>query len=341
MEARRPSVCPWRPEQQLEVVSSPSQSPRGLPAFPTMACASADFFGMTPPETSSPYHHDSAELSDEEIVGRNAGVAGVTLRSSVAGRHAKPMRAAKNATGLRKRLQMREFLDDLLDSGSVEGLRWLDKDLKTFMMPWRHANKRGNGYVAERDTQLTKLWALNTQKYDPRTDAAEPSRWKTNFRCALNSLQHSIVEVENHEPRGFRVYRFDDSRRGRGRSQSSAAPSETKPMKEKRPGPRTKGLEEVAKEDGCRNGLEEPRNVGPQKGRAPTTTTIKDLLPANTATAAPSERCNTPGSTAGPLELSARDISNSLSSLHLPTPGKRRVLVGEITENSYLVPCSS
>ncbi|XP_065195168.1 uncharacterized protein LOC135826486 [Sycon ciliatum] len=187
-----------------------------------MACAHVS----TPDSAAWSPRHESAEFSssgseeeeDESIELTMRKTRQRLLRSQQTSSLApfKPNSSSLVLGGTRKK--MREFLGVLLDLDEVEGLSWLDKATKTFRMPWRHATKKGNGYSAERDTKLTMLWALNTQKYNPDTQPAEPSRWKTNFRCALNSLKHSIVEVENHEhTRGYKIYRFVDSRRGRGR----------------------------------------------------------------------------------------------------------------------------
>lgn len=121
-------------------------------------------------------------------------------------------------SGSRKR--MRTFLGDLLDSQDVPGLEWVNKERKTFRMPWKHAKKKG--YDSGKDTLLIKLWAMNTGRY--RKDNPDPTTWKINFRCALNSLRESIVEVETPTDEDCRIFRFEDSRRGRGKSLGALPP---------------------------------------------------------------------------------------------------------------------
>ena len=119
----------------------------------------------------------------------------------------------------RRRKQMRPFLGDLLDGGEVEGLHWINKSAMTFRIPWKHRKKKD--YDLERDTELIKLWAINTNRFGQDGQVEDPTTWKINFRCALNSLKESIVEVETNEEEDYRIYRFDDSKRGRLKSRPS------------------------------------------------------------------------------------------------------------------------
>ena len=112
------------------------------------------------------------------------------------------------------RKQLRDFLGDLLDSGQVPGLEWIDKQAKVFRMPWKHARRKS--FASDKDALLIKLWAINTGRY--RDEKPDHVKWKINFRCALNSLRRSIVHVGKQKAEDRRVFRFVDSRRGRGKN---------------------------------------------------------------------------------------------------------------------------
>ena len=279
--------------------------------YPVFGMASADVSQMTPPETQLwskllESGNDSETTTDEEADDSSPAVKPV--RSSPyrrADRHVQLLRHAKMSSGPRKKL--REFLGDLLDAGEVEGLRWISKPKQTFRVPWRHANKRGNGYDEKRDTHLTRLWALNTQKFDPNKEAPDPSRWKTNFRCALNSLRHSIVEVENCESNGYKVYRFDDARRGRGRSLNATnPPSPERAAKAKVP-------EVPAQPSQTELSAPSPSICDPPSVRS--TSTIKDLLPHSATTA-------TRTMSSASLSIFTTDQRDHGAYPHYPTPGK-------------------
>lgn len=119
----------------------------------------------------------------------------------------------------KKRKQMRVFLGELLEQGKVDGLYWTDKSKMIFRMPWKHAKKKD--YDPSKDAELIKLWAINTGRYGREGQDPDATSWKINFRCALNSLKESIVELENNEEEDYRIYQFDDSKRGRLKSRPS------------------------------------------------------------------------------------------------------------------------
>lgn len=109
-----------------------------------------------------------------------------------------------------ERQRLRPWLEDKINSGKVPGLCWRNKEKKEFRVSWKHAGKPD--FVVEKDAMLFKLWAEHTGKYRPG-ESADPSTWKTRFRCALHKMPdveevrvpHSLDEKEP-----YRVFRFKD-----------------------------------------------------------------------------------------------------------------------------------
>eukprot|EP00117_Sycon_ciliatum_P001116 scpid36109/ scgid6912/ Interferon regulatory factor 1 len=98
------------------------------------------------------------------------------------------------------------FLEQLLDEETIEGLHWIDRDKRIFRMPWKHMKR--HDYIQEKDAALFKAWAINSGKYK-ETDP-DPSRWKINFRSALNTMKHVFVEImdENVDRDDCRIFRI-------------------------------------------------------------------------------------------------------------------------------------
>lgn len=113
-------------------------------------------------------------------------------------------------TSSTERQRLRPWLEDKINSGKVPGLCWRNKEKKEFRVSWKHAGKPD--FVVEKDAMLFKLWAEHTGKYRPG-ESADPSTWKTRFRCALHKMPdveevkvpHSLDEKEP-----YRVFRFKD-----------------------------------------------------------------------------------------------------------------------------------
>ncbi|KAM4709343.1 interferon regulatory factor 2 [Discoglossus pictus] len=108
-----------------------------------------------------------------------------------------------------ERMRMRPWLEDQINSDSIPGLRWLNKEKKIFQIPWMHAAR--HGWDVEKDAPLFRNWAIHTGKYQPGIDKPDPKTWKANFRCAMNSLP-DIEEVKDKSMKkgnnAFRVYRM-------------------------------------------------------------------------------------------------------------------------------------
>ncbi|KAG7281201.1 hypothetical protein CRUP_022866 [Coryphaenoides rupestris] len=58
------------------------------------------------------------------------------------------------------RMKMRPWLEEMIESNQVQGLRWLDKDQKMFSITWKHAAR--HGWQMETDASLFKSWAIHT-----------------------------------------------------------------------------------------------------------------------------------------------------------------------------------
>ncbi|KAK2828096.1 hypothetical protein Q5P01_019130 [Channa striata] len=106
------------------------------------------------------------------------------------------------------RMRMRPWLEKMIESNSVAGLTWVDKDKTMFTIPWKHAAR--HGWELDKDACLFKQWAIHTGKYT-EGQTCDPKTWKANFRCAMNSLP-DIEEVKdksvNKGHQAMRVFRM-------------------------------------------------------------------------------------------------------------------------------------
>uniref|UniRef100_A0A3Q0SER9 Interferon regulatory factor n=1 Tax=Amphilophus citrinellus TaxID=61819 RepID=A0A3Q0SER9_AMPCI len=106
------------------------------------------------------------------------------------------------------RMRMRPWLEKMIDSNTVWGLAWIDKEKTMFSIPWKHAAR--HGWEVDKDACLFKEWAKHTGKY-VEGQVCDPKTWKANFRCAMNSLP-DIEEVKdksiNKGHQAMRVFRM-------------------------------------------------------------------------------------------------------------------------------------
>ncbi|XP_031415463.1 interferon regulatory factor 2-like [Clupea harengus] len=107
------------------------------------------------------------------------------------------------------RMLMRPWLEEQINSASINNLVWLNKQKKIFQIPWMHAAR--HGWELDKDAPLFMNWAIHTGKYHPGVDQPDPKTWKANFRCAMNSLP-DIEEVKDKSIKkgsnAFKVYRM-------------------------------------------------------------------------------------------------------------------------------------
>ncbi|XP_026228465.1 interferon regulatory factor 1-like isoform X1 [Anabas testudineus] len=106
------------------------------------------------------------------------------------------------------RMRMRPWLEKMIDSNSIAGLTWVDKEKTMFSIPWKHAAR--HGWELNKDACLFKEWAIHTGKY-AEGQTCDPKTWKVNFRCAMRSLP-DVKEVKdksvNKGHQAMRVFRM-------------------------------------------------------------------------------------------------------------------------------------
>ncbi|XP_077361528.1 interferon regulatory factor 1b isoform X2 [Festucalex cinctus] len=106
------------------------------------------------------------------------------------------------------RMKMRPWLEKMIESQTISGLAWMDKEKTMFSIPWKHAAR--HGWDMDKDACLFKMWAIHTGKYI-EGDTRDAKTWKANFRCAMNSLP-DIEEVKdksvNKGQMAMRVFRM-------------------------------------------------------------------------------------------------------------------------------------
>ncbi|XP_064641239.1 interferon regulatory factor 5-like [Lineus longissimus] len=91
---------------------------------------------------------------------------------------------------------LRRFLFKCLDEGHMKGIRWMNRDEKTFQLLWLHAN---SPEWCEENGALFKEWAIYKGRYQQQPDGTMPpddyTNWKANFRCAINRC-NDIKEIK-------------------------------------------------------------------------------------------------------------------------------------------------
>ncbi|XP_076835637.1 interferon regulatory factor 1b isoform X2 [Brachyhypopomus gauderio] len=121
------------------------------------------------------------------------------------------------------RMRMRPWLEDKIESNTIAGLIWVDKEKKMFSIPWKHAAR--HGWEMDKDACLFKQWAIHTGKFKPGVTDPDPKTWKANFRCAMNSLP-DIEEVKdksvNKGCEAVRVYRMLQVEKNKGKRSKTA-----------------------------------------------------------------------------------------------------------------------
>ncbi|KAM5170824.1 interferon regulatory factor 1 isoform 1-T2 [Mantella aurantiaca] len=92
------------------------------------------------------------------------------------------------------RLRLRPWLEKQIESKTIPGLSWLNKEELVFQIPWKHAAR--HGWDMDKDASLFRSWAIHTGRYKQGEKEPDPKTWKANFRCAMNSLP-DIKEVKD------------------------------------------------------------------------------------------------------------------------------------------------
>ncbi|XP_070788765.1 interferon regulatory factor 7 isoform X1 [Pituophis catenifer annectens] len=101
-----------------------------------------------------------------------------------------------------KKVGFFDWLIEQINSGRYKGLLdWTDENHTTFRIRWKHNSKKN---LVAHDNEIFRAWAIYSKKYNE--DKSAPSKWKINFRCAMNSTKR-FEELVSNEP-DFHKYRI-------------------------------------------------------------------------------------------------------------------------------------
>ncbi|XP_066408885.1 interferon regulatory factor 7 [Molothrus aeneus] len=100
--------------------------------------------------------------------------------------------AAPEKEGEPQKLRFGPWLLSAIDSGSYQGLRWIDSAHSMFRVPWKHNARKD---ITSSDLEVFKAWAKVSGRYEEGFE--DPAKWKTNFRCALSSTRLFKLEQDN------------------------------------------------------------------------------------------------------------------------------------------------
>lgn len=87
--------------------------------------------------------------------------------------------------------QFASWLIEQLKTGQYKGLCYVGPN--KFRVPWKHNSRKD---CNDEDSKLFKDWAVVSGKIHEFPN--DKARWKTNFRCALNSLHGRFKKIEDN-----------------------------------------------------------------------------------------------------------------------------------------------
>ncbi|XP_078614044.1 interferon regulatory factor 4-like isoform X2 [Branchiostoma floridae x Branchiostoma japonicum] len=112
----------------------------------------------------------------------------------------------------RTRQKLIPWLRERVNSGQVPGVGWVDEPRGIVRIQW--TRKSQHDYDVDQDGAIFKEWAVHTGRYTEGVDTPDPSRWKTNFRCAMNKSTEADYLRDQSQEQGdspYRVYRLSPS----------------------------------------------------------------------------------------------------------------------------------
>ncbi|KAM9495883.1 interferon regulatory factor 3-like isoform 2-T2 [Clarias gariepinus] len=101
------------------------------------------------------------------------------------------------------RPQFGHWLLEQVQSMRYDGLYMIDRD--TFRIPWKHNSRKDCG---DEDNRIFREWAVVSGKINEYPN--DKAKWKTNFRCALNSLKqfNMIHDNSKNSENPHKIYRI-------------------------------------------------------------------------------------------------------------------------------------
>ncbi|TSK45872.1 Interferon regulatory factor 3 [Bagarius yarrelli] len=74
----------------------------------------------------------------------------------------------------------------------------------TFRIPWKHNSRKDCG---DEDNKIFREWAVVSGKINEHPN--DKAKWKTNFRCALNSLrQFKMIQDNSKDENPYKIYQI-------------------------------------------------------------------------------------------------------------------------------------
>lgn len=108
----------------------------------------------------------------------------------------------------RERVLLRPWLENLIESGSIPGLEWMDDSKAMFKVPWKHRSKKT---WSLRHSSIFLEWAKNTGRWSEGDPEPNYAQLKTRLRCAFNKAPDIEEMRELHRTKAeepYKAYKF-------------------------------------------------------------------------------------------------------------------------------------